>query len=413
MLYYLFDFLEKNYDLPGAGLFQYISFRSVLAGVLGLFISIFFGKYAIIYLTRKQIGENIRVLGLKGEQSKKGTPTMGGIIIIIGGLLPILLFSKLLNVYVILLITGLIWMGFVGFYDDYIKVFKKNKAGLSGKLKILAQIILGTIIGLTLYFNNNVVIRNFEPTPAREIHINQDKQKTTVIERVFHDSKSLVTTVPFFKNNQLDYSKLLPFLKPNNPFIPILYICIVTFIMTAVSNGANLTDGLDGLAIGVSVIILGTFAILSYISGNFIFAEYLNIMYIPYSSEVVICCMALAGACLGFMWYNTYPAQIFMGDIGSLTLGSFIGILAVIIRKELMLPFLCGIFLIETLSVIIQVFYFKYTRKKYGTGKRVLKMSPLHHHYQKSGFSEPKIVIRFWIVAGLLAVLTIISLKLR
>ena len=414
MFYYFFDYLQTTYDLSGAGLFQYISFRALIAAVSALLTSIILGKCVINYLKKKQIGETIRHLGLQDENAKSGTPTMGGIIIIISGILPILLFTKFSNVYVLLLLFGLVWTGLVGFLDDYIKVFKKNKKGLPGKIKILAQVVLGSIIGLTLYFNSHVLIREFEPIPARQVTVDKNKQNLTIstITRDYKDTKSLITTIPFFKNNRLDYGNM-PFMNQNSPFIPIIYIFVVVFIITAVSNGSNLTDGLDGLAIGVSLIIIAVFGLLAYLSGNYIFAEYLKIMYIPHISEVVICCSALVGACLGFMWYNTYPAQIFMGDVGSLTLGSFIAILAVIMRKELMLPLLCGVFFIESLSVILQVGYFKYTKKRFGNGKRIFKMAPIHHHFQKAGFHESKIVVRFWILTCLLAILAVLSLKIR
>lgn len=414
MFYYIFEYLRNNYDLPGAGLFQYISFRALMATVLGLLISVVGGKYVIQYLKKQQLGENIRNLGLKGENKKAGTPTMGGIIIIISGILPILLFAKITNVYVILLLFGLLWTGLIGFRDDYIKVIKKNKAGLAGKFKVLAQVFLGIVVGLTLYFNSNVLIREFDSAPPRSVVVDKDNQtlNITSVTRSYKDTKSLITTIPFLKDNQLDYGKTA-FIAQDSPLIAVIYIFIVIFIITAVSNGANLTDGLDGLAIGVSLIIIVAFALLAYLSGNYIFAEYLKIMYIPHISEVVICCLALAGACLGFMWYNTYPAQIFMGDVGSLTLGSFIAILAVITRKELMLPLLCGVFFIESLSVILQVVYFKWTKKRFGVGRRIFKMSPIHHHFQKTGFHESKIVVRFWILTCLLAILAVLSLKIR
>ena len=339
---------------------------------------------------------------------------MGGIIIILSGTLPILLFAKITNVYVVLLLFGLVWMGLVGFWDDYIKVFRRDKRGLSGRIKIVTQIILGAIIGLTLYSNPNVLIREFEPLPSRSLSVDNQNQtlNITTVTRSYRDTKNLITTIPFLKDNRLDYRKV-PFISENSPFIAVIYISVVVFIITAVSNGANLTDGLDGLSIGISLIIILVFAFLAYLSGNYIFAEYLNIMYIPYISEVVICCLALAGSCLGFMWYNAYPAQIFMGDVGSLTLGSFIAILAVITRKELMLPLLCGIFFVEILSVILQVGYFKYTKKRFGKGKRIFKMAPIHHHYQRLGSHESKIVVRFWIITCLLAILAILSLKIR
>jgi phospho-N-acetylmuramoyl-pentapeptide-transferase len=407
MLYYIFNYLDKHVDLPGAGVFQYISFRAGMAALFSLLITITFGKKLISFLRRKQVGEEIRNLGLEGQIQKKGTPTMGGLIIIAAILVPTLLLAKIDNVYVILLVTTTIWLGLIGFLDDYIKVFKKNKEGLAGRFKIVGQIGIGIIVGLTLSFNDSVVVREVErPVVASSefLFVNQDDLSYT-------DTKSTKTTVPFFKNNEFDYGKIIPFLDQNYTWM--IYTLIVIFIITAVSNGANLTDGIDGLAAGTSAIIGLTLAIFAYLSGRVDFSNYLNIMYIPNLSEVVIFCTAFVGACLGFLWYNAYPAQVFMGDTGSLSLGGIIAVLALVVRKELLLPLLCGIFLIESLSVIFQVSYFKYTKKKFGEGKRIFLMSPLHHHYQKQNIHEAKIVTRFWIVGILLAILSLATLKLR
>lgn len=402
MLYYLFNYLDQTFDLPGAGVFRYISFRASAATILSLLIAAIFGKKIISLLQKLQIGESIRDLGLSGQMEKKGTPTMGGFIIIASLLIPVLLFSRLDNVYVILLIITTLWTSMIGFADDYIKVFKKDKEGLKGKFKVIGQVGLGLIVGLTLYFNDNVVVRVFV------------KNKIGEITR-FVDKNTLTTTVPFFKNNELDYSYLSSFLPDSLAWIPYVLICI--FIITAVSNGANITDGIDGLAAGTSAIIGLTIAIFAYLSGNKIFAEYLNIMMIPNSGEVVIFCAAFVGACIGFLWYNAYPAQVFMGDTGSLMLGSVIATLSLILRKELIIPILCGVFLIENLSVILQVSYFKYMKNKHGLEyaqkNRLFLMSPLHHHYQKKGYHEAKIVSRFWIVGVILAVLSLVTLKLR
>jgi phospho-N-acetylmuramoyl-pentapeptide-transferase len=402
MFYYLFDFLDREFDLIGAGVFKYISFRAGLAAVLSLLITITLGKRLIDYLRKKQVGESIRDLGLEGQMQKKGTPTMGGLIIIAAILIPTLLFAKLDNVYVILLLVSTVWLGLIGFLDDYIKVFRKNKDGLAGRFKIVGQVGLGLIVGLTLYFHSDVVVREFSETPMIE---------NNEVVRTFEDVKSTKTTVPFLKNNELDYDKLLPFLPHDYTWV--LYVLVVTFIIAAVSNGANITDGIDGLAAGTAGIIGLTLAILAYLSGRVDFSEYLNILHIPNLSELVIFCTAFVGACLGFLWYNAYPAQVFMGDTGSLTLGGLIAVVALAIRKELLIPVLCGIFLIENLSVILQVSYFKYTKKKYGEGRRIFLMSPLHHHYQKKGLHETKIVTRFWIVGILLAILALATLKLR
>lgn len=403
MLYYLFDFLDKQFDLIGAGVFQYISFRAGMSALLSLVITITFGKQLIDLLRRKQVGETVRDLGLDGQKEKQGTPTMGGIIIIAAAVIPTLLFAKLGNVYIILMVVAMIWMGLVGFADDYIKVFRKNKQGLRGKFKLMGQISLGLIVGITLYFHSDVRVREYS---VKQIIQSEER----IVEPRFKDVKSTKTTIPFVKNNEFNYEWLNPF---NKKYTWIIYIAIVIFIVMAVSNGANITDGLDGLASGSSAIIALTLAILAYVSGNVIFSQYLNIMYIPGSGELVIFCAALVGACIGFLWYNTYPAQIFMGDTGSLSLGAVIAVLALSIRKELLIPVLCGIFLIENLSVIMQVSYFKYTRKKFGEGRRIFLMSPLHHHYQKKNLHEAKIVTRFFIVGVLLAILSLATLKLR
>lgn len=407
MLYYIFSYLDKQFDFPGAGVFQYISFRAGMAALLSLVITITFGKRLISYLRKKQVGEDIRDLGLEGQLQKKGTPTMGGLIIIAAILVPTLLLAKITNVYVILLVITTIWLGLIGFLDDYIKVFKKNKEGLAGRFKIVGQIGIGIIVGLTLFFNDAVVVREVErPVMASSEMFFVDQDKLT-----YTDSRSTKTTVPFFKNNELDYGKILPFIDKNYTWV--VYTLVVILIVTAVSNGANLTDGIDGLAAGTSAIIGLTLAIFAYLSGRVDFSNYLNIMYIPNLSEVVIFCTAFVGACLGFLWYNAFPAQVFMGDTGSLSLGGIIAVLALVVRKELLLPLLCGIFLIESISVIIQVAYFKYTKKKFGEGKRLLLMSPLHHHYQKKNIHEAKIVTRFWIVGILLAILSLATLKLQ
>lgn len=402
MLYYLFKYLEEHFDLIGAGVFQYISFRAGAAVVLSLLITITFGKYLIRMLQKKQIGETIRDLGLQGQMEKKGTPTMGGIIIISAIVIPTLLFAKLDNIYVILLLVTTLGLGAIGFLDDYIKVFKKDKEGLSGKFKVIGQIGIGLIVGLTLYFHDGVVVREFDD-------VNSENSITDSVG--YKDVKSTITTVPFMKDNEFDYDNIIPFF--GDDYTWMFYVLVVIFIVTSVSNAANITDGLDGLAAGSSAIMGMTIAILAYVSGRVDFSEYLNIMYIPNLGELVIFCTAFVGACLGFLWYNSYPAQVFMGDTGSLSLGGIIAVLAIAIRKELLIPILCGIFVIENLSVIIQVGYFKYTKKKYGEGRRVFKMSPLHHHYQKLDMPESKIVARFWIIGILLAVLTLATLKLR
>lgn len=394
MLYYLFEYLDKTLNIPGAGVFQYITFRAFAAIITSLGIAAIWGKAVIYRLQRLQIGEEIRDLGLEGQMAKKGTPTMGGFIILLSLLIPTLLFSKITNVYIVLLVTSAIWLGAVGFADDYIKVFKKNKDGLSGKFKIVGQIGLGIIVGLTMYFNQHIKVREF------------------ATDGTFVDHKSLLTTVPFMKDNQFDYNMLLPSFIPDQ-YVWIVYVLVVIFIITAVSNGANITDGIDGLAAGTSVIIGIALAILAYVSGNKVISQYLNVMFIPNSGELAVFCAAFVGACIGFLWYNAYPAQVFMGDTGSLMLGGVIATLAIVIRKEMLIPVLCGIFLIENLSVIIQVAYFKYTKRKYGEGRRVFLMSPLHHHFQKKNYHESKIVIRFLIVGIILAVLSLVTLKLR
>jgi len=401
MFYYLFEYLEKNYQLTGASLFQYLSFRSAITFILALIISTIFGKKIIQYLKSKQIDENIRTLDLPGEDDKKGTPTMGGIIIILSTLIPVLLFADFKNIYISILIITTIWLGIFGFVDDYIKVFRKNKKGLKGRIKILAQVILGLFIGLTVYFHPEITTRENNT-------IQKDKLELQIESK---NDKNLKTTVPFFKNNELDYVKVFKMKSDNYNWI--LYVIIITFIIVSLSNGTNLTDGLDGLAAGSSSIIVFTLGIFSWISGNIIFSDYLNIMYLPGIGEIVVFVAALLGGLIGFLWYNTYPAQIFMGDTGSLTVGGIIAVIAILVRKELILPILCGVFLVETLSVIIQVSYFKYTKKKLGVGKRIFLMTPIHHHFQKKGYSESKIVARFWIVSIMLAILSLITLKIR
>lgn len=410
MLYYLFDYLDRTFDLMGAGVFQYISFRAGMAAFFSLLITITFGKALIDFLRKKQVGEEIRDLGLQGQIEKRGTPTMGGLIIIAAILIPTLLFARIDNVYVVLLIVATLWLGLIGFLDDYIKVFKKDKKGLAGKFKIFGQIGLSLIVGLTLSFNDNVVVRKVSPDSLVSLEVAnfQDDMERRLD---YKDVKSTTTTVPFLKNNELDYGKLIPFLPADYTWV--VYVLVVIAVVTAVSNGANITDGIDGLAAGTAGIVGLTLAILAYLSGRIDFSTYLNIMYIPNLSELVIFCTAFVGACLGFLWYNAYPAQVFMGDTGSLTIGGIIAVLALAVRKELLIPVLCGIFLIENISVILQVSYFKYTKKKYGEGRRIFLMSPLHHHYQKKNIHESKIVTRFWIVGILLAIAALATLKLR
>lgn len=415
MLYYLFDYLDKQFDLIGAGVFKYISFRAGMAAFFSLLITIFFGKTLIDFLRKKLVGEDIRDLGLQGQLEKRGTPTMGGLIIIAAIVIPTLLFARLDNVYVILLIVTTLWLGMIGFLDDYIKVFKKDKKGLAGRFKIIGQVGLGLIVGLTLYFHDEVIVREVQPESLANIPtlFLMEDQPEADQERLlkYTDTKSTKTTIPFLKNNEFDYKDLLPFIP--DPLTWITYVLVVIVVVTAVSNGANITDGIDGLAAGSSGIIALTLAIFAYLSGRVDFSSYLNIMYIPNLSELVIFTTAFVGACLGFLWYNAFPAQVFMGDTGSLTLGGVIAVLALAVRKELVIPILCGVFLIENLSVILQVSYFKYTRKKFGEGRRILLMSPLHHHYQKKNIHEAKIVTRFWIVGILLAILSLATLKLR
>ncbi|WP_224996458.1 phospho-N-acetylmuramoyl-pentapeptide-transferase [Cesiribacter sp. SM1] len=411
MLYYIFDFLERRFDLIGAQVFQYISFRAGGAAFLSLIISLLIGKRIIRYLQKRQIGEIVRNLGLQGQIEKKGTPTMGGIIIIAAIVIPSLLFAQLDNIYVILMIVATLWMGFIGFLDDYIKVFRKNKEGLAGKFKVVGQIGLGLIVGLTLYFHNDVVIREFVRDPLVVAVEEEPEPEPITTKTPYKDIKSTLTTIPFAKNNSFDYSDILP--AEFQDYTWVVYVLIVIFIVTAVSNGANITDGIDGLAAGVSAIIGLTLAIFAYVSGNVIFSDYLNIMYLPNTGELVVFCAAFVGACIGFLWFNAYPAQVFMGDTGSLSLGGIIAVLAFALRKEWLIPILCGIFLVENLSVMLQVSYFKYTKKKYGEGRRIFKMSPLHHHYQKMDYHESKIVSRFWIVGILLAIITLTTLKLR
>jgi len=408
MLYYLFQYLENEFNLTGASVFQFITFRSAAAFIFSLLISAIFGKRIINFLRRQQVGESIRDLGLEGQMQKSGTPTMGGVIIIMATLIPVLLFAKLENIYVVILVITTIWMGLIGFTDDYIKVFKKDKAGLKGIFKVIGQVGLGVIVGAMLYFHPGVTIKEHVPESEQVVMENGKK-------KVYGDAhKSTKTTVPFLKNNELEYAKALSFLGDGyQKYAWLIFIPIVIFIVTAISNGANLTDGIDGLAAGSSAIMVVTLAIFTWVSGNIIFADYLDVMYIPNSGEMTVFVAAFAGALIGFLWYNTYPAQVFMGDTGSLTIGGIIAVIAIAIRKELLLPVLAGIFVAENLSVILQVSYFKYTKKKYGEGRRIFKMSPLHHHYQKLNYHESKIVNRFWIVGILLAVLTIVTLKLR
>ncbi len=434
MLYHLFDYIEKSWDFPGAGVFQYLSFRSAMAIIFSLLIALVIGKRIIRMLQRKQIGEEIRNLGLEGQLQKKGTPTMGGIIILLSILVPILLFGDLTNIYVILMIISTIWLGAIGFLDDYIKVFKKNKEGLSGRFKIIGQVGIGLIVGLTMYFSESIVVREPSTINTNSSTVNTIAEENGRVEvvkegdEVMIQLKAPITTIPFVKDNEFNYEWLVPGNGESaRTWSWIVYVIVAIFIITAVSNGANLTDGMDGLASGISIIIGITLGILAYLSGNVIYSDYLNIMYIPGSGELVIFMAAFVGALVGFLWYNSYPAQVFMGDTGSLAIGGIIAVFALLIRKELLIPILCGIFFVESLSVVIQVFYFKYTKRKYGVGKRVFKMTPLHHHYQKEGnagidaiiqrpikpLPESKIVVRFWIIAVLLAVLSIVTLKIR
>tara|TARA_Y100001954_G_scaffold237306_1_gene300545 strand:- start:457 stop:1671 length:1215 start_codon:yes stop_codon:yes gene_type:complete len=404
MLYYIFEFLENNYNVPGAGVFYYISFRAALAIITSLIVSLVFGGRIIKIIKSYQIGEEVRKLGLKGEDKKSGTPTMGGLIILSAIIIPTVLFAKLENIYIQVMLISTVWLGMIGFIDDYIKVFKKDKKGLAGKFKILGQVGLGLIVGLIMVFHSDIVIK--------------EKNVPTEVEGVYEFSstaeKSSKTTIPFLKNNEFNYHNLTSWMGEGMAkYSWLIFIVIVIFVITAVSNGANMTDGLDGLATGTSAINGAALVLFCYVSGNIIAADYLNIMYIPDSGELVIYMSAFVGACVGFMWYNSFPAQVFMGDTGSLSLGGIIAVVAILIRKELLIPILCGVFLIENLSVLIQVSYFKYTRKKFGEGKRIFRMAPIHHHFQKKGIHESKIVTRFWIVAVMLAILTVVTLKLR
>ncbi|QJD97378.1 phospho-N-acetylmuramoyl-pentapeptide-transferase [Mucilaginibacter robiniae] len=413
MLYYLFSYLDRNYNIPGAGVFQYITFRMALAVITSLVITTVWGRRLIDYLRYKQVGETVRNLGLEGQMQKAGTPTMGGIIILLGILIPTLLFAKLDNIYIILMLVTTVWLGAIGFLDDYIKVFKKNKEGLAGRFKIVGQVGLSIIVGWTMYFHSDVIIRQEVKLPVKyDAPVNFHMKNNTPVYT--QDVKSTKTTMPFYKNNEFDYAKVLKFIGPGYEYYALLvFLLFVIFIITFISNGANITDGIDGLATGTSAIIGVTLAILAYVSGNTFIADYLNIMYLPNSGELVIFAGAFVGACVGFLWYNSFPAQVFMGDTGSLALGGIIAVFAIVIRKELLLPLLCGIFLVENASVIMQVSWFKFTKKRFGEGRRVFLMAPLHHHYQKRGFHEAKIVTRFWIIGILLAIITVITLKLR
>ncbi|MCW5516055.1 phospho-N-acetylmuramoyl-pentapeptide-transferase [Muriicola sp. Z0-33] len=406
MLYYLFEYLEKQYQFPGATLFQFLTFRAAMAVLFSLILATTFGKRIILFLKRKQIGETVRDLGLEGQKQKSGTPTMGGLIIIMSTLIPVLLFAQLDNIYIVLLIVTTLWMGAIGFIDDYIKIFKKNKKGLKGRFKVLGQVVLGLMVGATLYFHSEVTMKEKNKTMITEQY--------TVEEVEGQEVKSIKTNVPFFKNNELDYTDLITWIGPGaEKYAWLLFIPIVIFIVTAVSNGANLTDGIDGLAAGTSAIIALTLGIFAWVSGNIIFSDYLDIFYIPRAGELLVFIAAFVGGLVGFLWYNAFPAQVFMGDTGSLTIGGVIAVIAIIVRKELLIPLLCGIFFAESLSVMMQVSYFKYTKNKTGEGKRIFLMSPLHHHYQKKGYHESKIVTRFWIIGILLAIITFVTLKVR
>lgn len=414
MLYHLFRYLDEAYDLPGSGMFQYISFRAAAAIILSLLIVIIFGRSIIDFLRRKQIGEEIRDLGLQGQLQKKGTPTMGGVIILVAILVPMLLFGKLDNVYIQLLLVSTVWLGLIGGLDDYIKVFRHRKEGLKGRFKIVGQVGLGVIVGTTMWFSPDIVVREKVTQPVQTVYLNEDGTVLETVQRhVVVSSESLKTTqttIPFVKNNEFDYGWLTG---GNSVATWILYVLVAIFVVTAVSNGANLTDGLDGLATGVSVPIVAVLGVLAYLSGHIVYADYLNIMYIPGSGEMVVFAAALVGALVGFLWYNSFPAQIFMGDTGSLAIGGVIAVFALCIRKELLLPLLCGVFLVESFSVMMQVGWFKYTKRRYGEGRRILLMSPVHHHYQKKGIFETKIVLRFWIISLLLAAITLVTLKIR
>jgi phospho-N-acetylmuramoyl-pentapeptide-transferase len=408
MLYYLFEYLDKILGIPGTGVFQYITFRSGLAVLLSLTISTIYGKRVITFLRNQQVGETVRELGLEGQVQKAGTPTMGGLIIIFSTLIPVILLAKLNNIYIVLLIVTTLWMGTIGFVDDYIKIFKKDKQGLKGIFKVVGQIGLGLVVGMVLYFDAGVTVRKSNETT---INLNQTEN---VIRQAPIEEKSTATTIPFFKNNEFDYAEILSWTGDGyEKWAWLIFIPIVIFIITAVSNGANLTDGIDGLAAGTSAISVLALGIFTFVSGNIIFSSYLNIMYIPNSGEMTVFIAAFVGALIGFLWYNSYPAAVFMGDTGSLTIGGIIAVLAIAVRKELMIPLVCGIFLVENFSVVLQVSYFKFTKKRYGEGRRIFLMSPLHHHYQKKGYHESKIVTRFWIVGILLAILSIVTLKLR
>jgi len=407
MLYYLFEYIEKTFEFPGASLFQFLSFRAALAVLLSLGITLIYGKKIILFLKKKQVGESIRELGLDGQKEKAGTPTMGGIIIILGTLIPVLLIARIDNIYIILLVVTTLWMGLIGIIDDYIKIFRKNKRGLKGKFKIIGQLVLGLFVGSILYFHPDVTVRQEIETDIKSMQI--------VSNEVFsEEKKSTITTIPMVRGNEFDYFSLISWISPElEKYGWIIFIAVVVFIITAVSNGSNLTDGIDGLAAGTSVIIVMALGIFTWVSGNLIFSDYLNIMYIPRVGEVTVFIAAFTGSLIGFLWYNTFPASVFMGDTGSLTIGAIISVLCFITRKELLIPILCGVFFIETLSVLIQVGYFKYSKKKLGVGKRIFRMSPLHHHYQKMGFHESKIATRFWIITVLLAVISIVTLKIR
>ena len=413
MLYYLFEYLEKQFQFPGASLFGFITFRAAFAMILSLLISTIYGKRIIRFLAKKQMGETIRDLGLEGQQEKAGTPTMGGIIIILATLIPVFLLAKLENVYIILLVVTTLWMGTIGFIDDYLKKFKNDKEGLKGRFKIAGQVGLGLIVGLTLFFHQDVTIK--EKLPLKQQQELLAENPSILPSKLFKaEEKSTKTTIPFVKNNEFDYANLITWISPSlKKYAWVIFILVAIFIITAVSNGANLTDGIDGLAAGVSAIIVLTLGIFTFVSGRIDFSDYLNIMYIPSIGEITIYIAAFVGALIGFLWYNTYPAQVFMGDTGSLTIGGIIAVIAIAVRKEWLIPVLCGIFLAENLSVVMQVSWFKYTKKKFGEGRRIFKMSPLHHHYQKLGYHESKIVTRFWIVGILLAILSIVTLKIR
>ena len=420
MLYLLFEYLHKHYDFPGLRLFQYLTFRASLSIILSLFITTVYGRRIIDYLRFKQVGETVRNLGLEGQMQKQGTPTMGGIMILMGILIPTLLFANIANIYVILMVVTTLWMGAIGFLDDYIKVFKKNKEGLAGRFKVVGQVGLAIIVGLTMYFHPNIVVRQTVDENAKVDASKAQSSAPMVLRKkgeayyYTQDVKSTKTNIPFYKNNEFDYAKVVKFLGEGyEKYAFVVFLTFVIIIVTAVSNGANLTDGIDGLATGTSAIIGITLGIFAYVSGNTVIADYLNIMYIPNAGELIIFAGAFVGACIGFLWYNSYPAQIFMGDTGSLTIGGIIAVFAIMIRKELLIPILCGVFLVEVLSVTLQVSYFKYTKKRFGEGRRIFLMSPLHHHYQKKGYHEAKIVTRFWIIGIMLAVITFVTLKLR